>query len=203
MDNKQVQVNANFLKEKYDNFELDICPKEISQTIIFLFVLGFPLKEFGTYLYANVIYDLIKRLEEGEDKDKLVKQLADMNSELYIKVSKQDNNMNLEEFHNCMKEIFSKINVTVLNIFLNFWSSCDYETILPILVSEIAFRILEEVSELNKSGYIPLGDRGGIIDPKIIRSRIGVPGKITTLHYTKTRKAKGRFYSNKRNKDNL
>ena len=42
-----------------------------------------------------------------------------------------------------------------------------------------------------------------IMDPKIIRSRIGVTEKITTLHYTKTRKAKGRFYSNKRNKDNL
>ena len=199
MDNKQVQVNAKFLKEKYDNFELNICPKEISRTIIFLWELGFPLKEFGTYLYANIIYDLIKRLEEGKDKDKLVKQLADMNSELYIKVSKQDNNMNLEEFHNCMKEIFSKVNVTVINIFLNIRSSCDYETILPILVSEIAFQVLKEVREFDKSGYIP----GEIINPKIIRSRIDVPGKITTLHSTKTRKAKGKFYSNKRNKDNL
>ena len=32
-----------------------------------------------------------------------------------------------------------------------------------------------------------------IMDPKIIRSKIVVPGKITTLNYTKTRKPKCRI----------
>ena len=32
-----------------------------------------------------------------------------------------------------------------------------------------------------------------IMDPKIIRSKIGVPGKITTLPYTKTKKPKCRI----------
>ena len=75
--------------------------------------LGFPLDEMGTYLYKDVISNVIDSLVKNDDevqRQQLTEQLNHTYSQFYFDVAKNDNDMGVNTFHAYIQKALSKIN---------------------------------------------------------------------------------------------
>ena len=106
---------ANISKKQYEK-QIENCSmsQDIDTVIIqCLEKLGFPLDEMGTYIYKDVISNVIDSLIKSDDetqKQQLTEQLNHTYSQFYFDVAKNDNDMGVNTFHAYIQKALAKIN---------------------------------------------------------------------------------------------
>lgn len=122
--------------------------------LLLLEQLGYPMDELGTYLYKNVIINVINYLEnvnterEIRDCKCLVKELKDCFSNFYLNIARFELEMGVKTFHKNVKDTFSKIDYSKINInlfseiFGNIKMSIDYGELAFILGSYLSGKLV-------------------------------------------------------------
>lgn len=102
-------------KQMKEQYEENIASNKLNKdTIILLYLdkLGFPLEEYGTYLYKEVIVNVIIFLENGdkEGEQQLLEQLNNMYSQFYLELARHNNGMGVKVFHAYIQRALDRIN---------------------------------------------------------------------------------------------
>lgn len=113
-----VAYNESKLYETYKKEELtqeiDKCMLDIN-ILVLLERLGFPMNQLGTYLYKDVIKEVVDLLEKKEDEATLISYLTNAYSSIYLWVSKDDKEMGLKSFHSLIIEAINQINTNIID----------------------------------------------------------------------------------------
>ncbi len=102
-------------KQMKEQYEENIANNKLNKdTIILLYLekLGFSLEEYGTYLYKEVIVNVIRFLENSdkEGKEQLLEQLNNMYSQFYLELARHNNGMGVKVFHAYIQRSLDRIN---------------------------------------------------------------------------------------------
>lgn len=104
---------AKLMKKQYEeDKEIGNLNQDV-MIIQYLEKLGFPLEEYGTYLYKEVIANVIEILEISNnemERQQLLGQLNNMYSQFYFKLAKHDNGMGVSVFHAYIQRALDRIN---------------------------------------------------------------------------------------------
>ena len=83
------------------------------QILKFLFDNGFPINEYGTYLYKDVIESGVNKLVPTTtmvEISEVEKQMQDPFSQFYFDVARNDNDLGVKTFHDSIQHSYLKIN---------------------------------------------------------------------------------------------
>lgn len=73
---------------------------------------GFSIEQLGTYLYKDVIKNVIKRMKESKsekDIEQLKLELFNPYSQFYVNIARFDNDMGVKTFHNYISQAITTI----------------------------------------------------------------------------------------------
>lgn len=116
--------------------------------------LGYPMDEYGTYLYRDVVLKVIQSLKERNDIN-LLQQLKEPYSDFYHDISRNDNDMGTRTLHFYIGSAIDKIRISsdqklLLKIYHGSIRDVDY--------GEQAFifgkHIIQETSKIKKMNLI-------------------------------------------------
>lgn len=68
---------------------------------------GFPINKQGTFLYKDVVVNIIQFLENSTEESEIIKlkeQLKKKCSQFYFDIARNDNDMGVATFHKCIEE---------------------------------------------------------------------------------------------------
>ena len=100
--------------------------------------LGYPMEEYGTYLYSEVISSLrrelgvIKTRSQVSKSEELLIQAKYPFSQLYFNLARNERDMGVKDFHSIIERALSKINYdkaspeTLYKVYGNFPFEVDY-----------------------------------------------------------------------------
>ncbi len=100
--------------------------------------LGYPMDEYGTYLYSEVISSLRSELGvittrcEVSESEKILAQAKYPFSQLYFNIARNERDMGVKDFHSIIKRALSKIDYekaspeTLYKVYGNFPFEMDY-----------------------------------------------------------------------------
>lgn len=114
----QVAYKDSKLYEKYkkgeSTQEIDGCMLDMD-ILVLLEKLGFPMNQLGTYLYKDVIKEVVGLLEKKEDEITLTSYLNNAYSSIYLWVAKDDKEMGLKTFHSIIIKAIDQINSNIMD----------------------------------------------------------------------------------------
>jgi len=131
-------------KQDYDKFKngmLNEISKERKvemETLDLLENLGYPMEELGTYLYKNMIVNIIGYLNNVKNQNEIIdirekiQQLKNGFSQFYVDVARNDLDMGIRTFHKHVENALLKVDysnadpILLYKIYNNFNEEIDY-----------------------------------------------------------------------------
>lgn len=128
-------------RQSYQNGKSkDMSDEEVTkmEVLDLLEELGYPMEEYGTYLYSEVISSLrnqlgvIKTRNQVTESKELLMQAKNPFSQLYFNLARNERDMGVKKFHRIIERALSKINYenatseTLYKVYGNFPFEMDY-----------------------------------------------------------------------------
>lgn len=139
--------------------------KREMEVLLLLERLGYPMDELGTYLYKNMIIEVVKHLDKVSTRQGIINckyfiaKLKDSFSDIYLNLARFELEMGIKTFHKNVLEAISKIDYSkadpnlLYTIFSKIPKEIDYAEQAFVLGSYISGKLelkaeLEKVEEL-------------------------------------------------------
>ena len=143
-------AKQRYMKYKFANVRPIMSDNWSEVEILFLLDrLGFPMYDNGTYMYMGLVLRIVNELLKidvlhGNSCLELITQLSDGNSPLYVNYSRDELNMSVDRFHDCVNRAISLINPeeTDQNLLFNVNENGTFELSYGNLALTLALRII-------------------------------------------------------------
>lgn len=134
-------IQELFKRQSYQNGKSkDMSDEEVTkmEVLDLLEELGYPIEEYGTYLYSEVISSLrsqlgvIKTRNQVSESKELLMQAKYPYSQLYFNLARNERDMGVKKFHSIIERALLKINYenasseTLYKVYGNFPFEMDY-----------------------------------------------------------------------------